>query len=117
MKDFNWKFAYKDKEYTIIFNLNVMQAIQEEYGSLGAWGDLTDGTAKGEPDAKAVIFGLREMINEGLDIEADENGTQYGPLSLKQVGRMLTEIGLTQATSLMNETVIESTRSVEEKNV
>lgn len=117
MKDFNGKLAYKDKEYTVVFNLNVMQAIQDEYGSLGAWGDLTDGTVRGEPDAKAVIFGLREMINEGLDIEAEESGTQYVPLTLKQVGRILTEVGLSQATSLMNETVIESTRSVEEKNV
>lgn len=116
MKDFGSKFTYKDKEYTVVFNLNVMQAIQEEYGSLGAWGDLTDGSEKGEPDAKAVIFGLREMINEGLDIEADENGTSYVPLTLKQVGRMLTEIGLENATSIMNDTVIESTKS-EEKNV
>ena len=49
-------------------------------------------------------------------IEAEENGTQYVPLTSKQVGRILTEIGLTQATSMMNDTVIESTKS-EEKNV
>lgn len=115
MKDIGTKFTYKDREFNVVFNLNVMQAIQEQYGSLGAWGALTDGS-DGEPDAKAVIFGLREMINEGLDIEAEEKGTQYIPLSLKQVGRMLTEIGLENATSIMNDTVIESTKS-EEKNV
>lgn len=117
MKDFNGEIQYKGNTYKLVFNLNVMEIIQEKYGSLDKWGSLTDGTEKnGEPDAKAVIFGFTEMINEGIDISNEENGTDIKPFTLKQVGRLITEIGLANATAKLNETVIESTKS-DEKNV
>lgn len=142
MKDMCGHIQYKGKDYKVVFNLNVMEAIQEEYGSVDVWGDLTDGTEyakreyikqtgsedgwddlkeedrkkyEGEPDAKAVIFGFTEMINEGIDIDNEENGTNEKPLTLKQVGRMITEIGLGSATRVMNKTVVDSVKS-EEKN-
>lgn len=114
MKDINGKIQYKDKEYTLVFNLNVMESIQEKYGTIEEWGALTDGSKKsGEPDAKAVIFGFREMVNEGIDIENEENGTDIKPLTLKQVGRMITEFGLKEATAVLNDTVVDSTQSTE----
>lgn len=112
MKDINGKIKYKDKEYSIVFNLNVMEAIQEEYGTLDKWGSLTDGT-NGEPNAKAVIFGFMQMINEGIDIENEEKGTDINPFTLKQVGRIITEVGLIEATKKLNETVVDSTQSTE----
>lgn len=115
MNDVNGKLRYKDHEYTIVFNLNVMEAIQAEYGSLEAWGNLTDGSESGEPDAKAVIFGFTEMINEGIDMANEADGTDTKPLTRKQVGRMITEVGLAEATETMNRTVVESTKG-EEKN-
>lgn len=114
MKDFNGEIQYKDRTYKLVFNLNVMEAIQEEYGSIDKWAELTDGMA-GEPNAKAVIFGFREMLNEGIDIDNEENGAELKPFTLKQVGRIITEVGLVDATKALNETVIESTKS-EEKN-
>lgn len=114
MKDINGTLQYKDKTYKLVFNLNVMEAIQEEYGTLAEWGSLTDGTS-GEPNAKAVLFGLTEMINEGIDIANDENGTNDKFMTKKQVGRMLTEVGLMEATKVMNETVVQSTQSDEKK--
>lgn len=114
MKDISGKIQYKDKEYKLVFNLNVMEKIQDEYGSIEKWGDLTDGK-NGEPNAKAVIFGFTEMLNEGIDIENEENGTDIKPLTLKQVGRMITEIGIAKATATLNDTVVESTQS-NEKN-
>lgn len=112
MKDMRKRIQYKDKEYPIVFNLNVMEEIQEEYGSIEKWGELTAGE---EANAKAVIFGFTAMINEGIDIENEENGTDIKALTLKQVGRMLTEIGIEKATQRMKETVEESVQS-DEKN-
>lgn len=114
MKDYNGEIEYKNKKYKLVFNLNVMEQIQEEYTTLDNWGELTDGK-KGEPNAKAIIFGITCMLNEGIDIENDENGTDIKPFTLKQVGRIITEIGLLNATKKLNDTVIESTKS-EEKN-
>lgn len=113
MKDFNGTIEYKGKTYKLYFNLNVMEQIQEEYGTIEKWGELSDG-ANGEVNAKAVIFGITAMINEGIDIENDEKGTDIKPLTLKQVGRIITEVGLKEATKTLNNTVIESTK--DEKN-
>ena len=114
MKETKKIITYKGKEYTLVFNFNVMQEIQEEYGSVEAWGRLSDGT-EGEPNAKAVIFGITTMLNEALDIEKDETGIETSPFTLKQVGRMLTEVGFDEMTNTMNKVVVDSTKS-EEKN-
>ena len=114
MKDYKGKLQYKDKTYSLVFDLNVMEAIQEEYGSLEKWGELTDGKS-GEVNAKAIIFGFTEMINEGIDIDNEENGTNDKFLTRKQVGRMITEIGFDGSTEILNDTVINSTKS-DEKN-
>ena len=55
------------------------------------------------------------MINEGIDILNEENGTDIKPFTKKQTGRLLTEIGLENVSQTINETVIESTKS-ETKN-
>ena len=114
MKNYNGEIEYKDKKYKLVFNLNVMEQIQEEYGSLDKWGELTDGRS-GEPNAKAVIYGFTAMLNEGIEITNDETGAEDKLLTLKQVGRIITEVGLLEATKKLNDTVIESTKS-EEKN-
>lgn len=113
MKDIYRTIQYKGKEYRIVFNLNVMERIQEKYGSIDEWGKLTD---KSEPDISAVIFGYQEMLNEGIEIENEENGTNLELLSHKQVGRMITDIGLEAATQEMTETVIESSKNDAVKN-
>lgn len=115
MKDVTATIQLKDKTYPMIFNLNVMEEIQSKYGTLEKWANLTDGKA-GEPDAKAVIFGFLQMINEGIDIENEKNGTQNAFLTHKQVGRILTEYGIVEATKQLNATVIASTQPTE-KNV
>ena len=114
MKDINGKIQYKDEEYTFVFNLNVMEAIQEEYGTIDKWAELTDGN-NGEPNAKALIFGMTEMLNEGILINNEDNGEDRKLLTKRQVGRMLTEIGLQSVTEVMNKTIVESTKG-EEKN-
>lgn len=109
---------YKGIDYEIVFNLNVMEEIQDEYGSIEAWGNKTDNET--EPDMKAVIFGLTCMVNEGIEIynEDHEDDEDFKPrklLSKKQVGRLISEIGLAEVTSKLNKSVTESTKS-DEKN-
>ena len=114
MKEISKTFEYKGKEYKLVFNLNVMEVIQDKYGTLENWGKLTDGAENdGEPNAKAVIFGITAMLNEGIDIDNEENGTKEKMLTNEQVGRMITEIGLQSSAQLMNGVVIDSTKSGE----
>jgi hypothetical protein len=114
MKDYKFDFEVEGIKYNLVFNLNVMEAIQEEYGTIEKWGSLTDGKG-GEVNAKALIFGLTEMINEGIDIEND-NLTEKRPLlTRKQVGRIVTKMGLENTATQLNDAIVESTKS-EEKN-
>lgn len=114
MKNTYQTIEYKGKKYKLVFDMNVMEGIQEKYGSIEKWGELTDGS-KGEPNAKAIKFGFTAMLNEGIDIDNEENGTKEKLLTLKQVGRMITEIGFTNSAEALNKTVVESTKS-DEKN-
>lgn len=114
MKEISKELEYKGKKYKLVFNLNVMEVIQDKYCTLENWGKLTDGAENdGEPNAKAVIFGITAMLNEGIDIDNEENGTKEKMLTNKQVGRMITDIGLQSSAQLMNGVVIDSTKSGE----
>lgn len=115
MKDVNGNISYRGKDYKLVFNLNVMEMIQEEYTTIQNWAEMTDGSS-GEPNAKAVIYGFWCMLNEGIDIQNEEDGTDEKPFTLKQVGRMITEVGLMNATQTLNETVIESSKSAEKNS-
>lgn len=115
MIDICGKIKLKDKEYNLYFNLNVMEAIQSEYGTVDAWGAMTDGST-GEPNIKAVIYGLAAMINEGIEIENDEKGTNTPLFTHKQLGRLVDEKGLQSITSAMNETIIQATEATEKNS-
>ena len=109
IKEVSSKLTYREKEYKLVFNLNVMERIQDEYQTLDKWGELTDGS-KSEVNIKALVFGITEMINEAIDIDNDENGTNDPFVSHKKGGRMLTEIGIEKAAQNMNDLVVESTK-------
>ena len=115
MKDYKITFKIEDKEYPAVFNLNVMEEIQEEYGTINKWADLTDGT-NGEVNAKALIFGFTKMINEAIEIENDENGTNNPILTQKQVGRLITRYGLENSAKTLNNAIVGATKS-EAKNL
>lgn len=109
---------YKGEKYELVFNLNVMEEIQAEYGSVEAWGNLVE--AEAEPKAKDIKYGFTAMINEGIDIyneehADDEDFKKRSFLTEKQVGRIISEIGLVEAARRLNKQVIDSTKS-DEKN-
>lgn len=114
MKEISGELEYRGKKYKTVFNLNVMEKIQDEYKTVDNWAAMTDGKS-GEVNIKALIFGIREMINEAIDIDNEDNGTNEPYLTHKQVGRIVTEIGFAKAAEKMNDLVIESVKS-DEKN-
>lgn len=108
----------EDKKYPLIFNLNVMEKIQEEYESIKKWGELTDGKSQ-EVNVKALKFGIREMINEGIDIlNEKENNEKKDFLGEKEVGRIITNFGIQNISKKVQKTVIDSAEvENESKNV
>lgn len=113
-KDYKFNLEVEGKEYQLVFNLNAMQEIQEEYGTLEKWGELTDGKS-GEVNVKALIFGLAAMMNEAIEMENDEKGSDKPLFTKKQVGRLITKAGVENSAKKLNEAIVESTKG-DEKN-
>ena len=51
------------------------------------------------------------MLNEAIEIDNEDNGTNDPLLTRKQVGRMLTDIGVGKLTEDMNKLVVDSTKN------
>ena len=110
IKDYKFELETEDKKYQLVFNLNVMQEIQDEYKTLEKWGELTDGKS-GEVNVKALIFGLTCMMNEAIDMENDETGENKPFFTHKQVGRIITKAGVQKSADKLNQAIVESTKS------
>ena len=108
MKDIIAYIETEKRRYPIVFNLNVMEEIQEQYGSLDAWGEKTQG--KGEPNIKDLKAGVMAMFNEGIDIENEKNGTNEPMLTGKQIGRIMTEVGIDKIVSAIRTITVASVK-------
>lgn len=111
------KINYLETEaerYPLVFTLNVMEAIQEKYGTIEAWSSLIQ--REGEPDIKALKFFMTEAINEGIEIESEKTGEKRKPITGKQVGRILTEVGISDTANKIMSTITDSVDDCEEKN-
>lgn len=116
------KLAYikaGNKEYPICFNLNVMEEIQNAYGTVADWADIVEKSNTGEPKVSDLKVGLREMINEAIDIQNESSDIKQEFVSLKQVGRIITDAGISNVLSAIKNLSISSTEDKEEeqKNV
>ena len=96
----------ESKKYPLVFSLNVMEAIQDKYGSIDKWSSLIQ--KNGEPDIKALKFFMTEAINEGIEIENEKNNEKRKSVTSKQVGRILTEVGLSDTANKIMTTISES---------
>lgn len=103
-------------KFPFTYTLNVMEAIQEKYGSLQAWSDLIESKTNPEPDIKALIFFFTEAINEGIEIENEEKGEKRELVTPKQVGRIITEIGIIDAGQKLKNAVIDSSKISDDSN-
>lgn len=110
-------------KYPLVFNLNVIEKIQEEYKTIEKWGDLTDGKenddgTKKEINIKALKFGITEMINEGIDIENEVLDIKREMITNKQVGRIISKLGIDEMSKNVHGTVINSIEQEDDlKNV
>lgn len=118
MKDKLSYIEIDDKKYPMAFNLNVMEELQEKYGSISAWGEVVEGNGT-EPKIKDLKVGLELMINEGIDIENETREEKEPLLNSKQIGRLLSKVGFVEITNKIKELTVMSTRveEDEEKNV
>ena len=96
----------ESEKYPLVFSLNVMEAIQDKYGSIDKWSSLIQ--KNGEPDIKALKFFMTEAINEGIEIENEKNNEKRKSVTSKQDGRILTDVGLSDTANKIMTTISES---------
>lgn len=122
LKTTSKEIEYKGKKYKIVFNLNVLEEIQNKYGSLDNWGAILEPPASPEtgeavmPDIKEIINSFEIMLNEGIEISNDENGTNDPPLTHKQVGRIVSDVGIDQVFETIQNVAVDSTKDTSAKN-
>lgn len=113
MKDFYTKWEVNGKEYTLAWNLNVMEEMQDKYGSLEAWGKISEGE---EPKISSIIDAFEAMINEGIEIDNEKNGTNEKPLTHRQIGRIISAYGVENAAETMKNAISDATKDDTRKN-
>ena len=94
-----------DRYYPVKIDLNVLEFIQEEYGSIGQWEMALKGwryqtddngnhihgengspiVYKTEPSVRAIRMVLPAMINEGIAIQAEQQGKPYDEVTDLQI--------------------------------
>lgn len=98
------KYLDEEQKYPIVFDINVIDEMQDEYGSIDKWQKKLE-----EGNLKCVKKTFTSAINEAYDILGkDETVTE------KQVGRLLTEIDYQKAFIVLTGLVGESVDGGEE---
>ncbi|MDR1240272.1 MAG: hypothetical protein LBK29_00100 [Oscillospiraceae bacterium] len=129
------------EKFPLAFTMNVMEAIQKKYGSINKISEMgnksgeskneesksrenkniksengenrSEENKSGEPDIEAIIFFLKEAINEGIDIENEKLRKKREFLTEKQVGRLLSEAGISNAFKAIGKVISESVKTTE----
>lgn len=100
----------KNEKFPMVFSLNVIEAIQIEFGSLNDWKELIEPKDGGETNLKALLFAFKEAINEGIDIENENLHGNKSFISERKAGRIITELGLSEANNQLKQIVVDSTK-------
>lgn len=87
------------------FTLNVMEAIQEEYGDFETWMNLMKNKM---PSIKALKFFVTATINEGIGIKNSKSGKQRDFIDSADAGRIITECGMVTTIREINKLISDS---------
>lgn len=85
------------ESYPIKCDLAVLEAAQEEYGTLNEFERKLAGieeAGRTEPSVKAIRFALPLMINEGIDIENAIEGGKRKHITEKELKLLLSDINV-----------------------
>ena len=103
-----------EKKYPIAFTLNVMEVVQDKYGSMEAWGNVLEPENGEEPQIKDIIWTFKEFLNEGIEIENDESGASTPLLTHKQVGRLVSRFDMKSLGGMIRKITVNSVNNGEE---
>jgi len=119
MKDVLIHFEANEVSYPLAFNINVLEVMQDKFGSFTAFADSLSSKDGDEPKMKDIKFIYTECINEGIDMENDPDCVHFIKsdetrpfLTEKQVGRLIGSI--TDKAGTIKQLVVKSNDSGKE---
>jgi len=83
---------------------------------MDAWGKAMKPEDGKEPKIKDIKWTFQQCINEGNDMENEEKGEKRPFVTEKQVGRIISSIGVTNIGELIRQLTIESTKTESDPN-
>ena len=94
MKDISDTLEYKGKTYKLVFDFNVMQDLQDEYGTFNKWVEKAYGEETGEPSVAALAFAIMSMVNNAIDEENEDKAPEEAEkhVTARTANRMLSEM-------------------------
>lgn len=122
MLDIVKHFKVGETEYPMAFTLNVMEDIQEKYGTMEDWSNALapletvvengeEVIKVGEVKIKDLKWSVEQLINEGIDIENENKNEKRQFVNSKQVGRLISSLGIKEMTALIGKATTESTQN------
>lgn len=108
-----------DKNYPLSFSLNVMEQVQETYGSMDEWMNTLQTAPGKEIKMKDLIWTFQQFINEGIEIENEDkkDSTEIGQLlTHKQVGRLITQVDMKKLVSTMRSITVKSIKKEDQND-
>lgn len=98
MLDIKIRTIKAEKEYPLYCDFNVLEYLQENYGSIEEYQIMVTGIAtqkegKKESNIRAILDGLRIMINEGMEI-SEGSREKEEPITISETGKLLRMAGL-----------------------
>lgn len=104
------------EKYPVIFSFNVLEEIQDKYDSFDNWSHVIEGEEyinngweKKEPKIKDIKYFIKIAINEGIDLENEKTNGNRKFLTDKQVGRLISEVGVQKISKIIREVIQTST--------
>lgn len=119
----------KNKNYPITFTFNVLEEIQNKYGSFEDWQHIIEGQYKGKNEKGQEVwlqgetkiadlkYFIQVAINEGIDIYNEESEDKMKPITSSQVGRLISEVGMNEISEAIRKVIVESTSSGKDTEV
>lgn len=91
-------------KYPIEFNMNVLAEMEKHYeGGWTEWLTLVD-----QENITAIRWGICQAMNEAIDIENETSDSPKPFLTEKQVGRIVTAIGIEASVVQLSSAVVGS---------
>lgn len=100
-----------NKSYPLAFSFNVMEQVQDTYGTMDAWTKTLQAEQGKEIKMKDLIWTFQQFVNEGIEIENEEKNINNPLLSHKQIGRLITNADMKELVSVMKDMTIKSVKS------